>query len=54
MAVLRSTNLTPEPEVLHFGLKVPYISYLWPIFTVGRTQRHIFTVRSKRYITRVC
>lgn len=33
-----STNLTPEPEVLHFGLKVPYICYLRPIFTVGETQ----------------
>lgn len=31
------TNLTPEPEVLHFGLKVPYISYLWTIFTVRAT-----------------
>lgn len=44
------TNLTPEPEVLHFGLKVPYISYLWTIFTVRTTQTH-FQCPYRRYIT---
>lgn len=39
--------LTPEPEVLHFGFKIPHVSYLWPVLTVDKEQKkNTFSVHS--------